>query len=66
MCSLYIYLTYAESFWHSQIKSLERQIQTANLRLNSDDPEERANAETEIEKLQRQIDTAYLHVPKTR
>ncbi|XP_044463256.1 uncharacterized protein LOC123194161 [Mangifera indica] len=49
-----------------QIKSLERQIQTANLRLNSDDPEERANAETEIEKLQRQIDTAYLHVPKTR
>lgn len=55
---LILYLTYVESFWHKQIKSLERQIQTVTPRLNSNDPEERANAEAEIERLRREIDTA--------
>ncbi|KAJ0031148.1 hypothetical protein Pint_13716 [Pistacia integerrima] len=43
---------------YRKIKSLERQIQTATPRLNSNDPEERANAKAEIERLRREIDTA--------
>lgn len=45
-------------FWSTQIKSIQRRMSVASGRLRSNDAEERANAQIEIQRLQEEMAAA--------